>query len=98
VFADWYFNVAKSCTIGFGTPGKMQYEIVFTEDRIEMFQFNGNGVREPHKGAPLEYSQFDIIEDGKYYTKQKKHVYGRGLKGVEFENPFGSGAKQAWLY
>jgi uncharacterized repeat protein (TIGR02543 family) len=97
VFADWFFNVATSCTIGFGTPGKMQYEIVLTKNSIEMFQIQGNQ-RLPYQGAALKYGIFDVVENGKYFTKEKRHVYGRGLQGVEFENPFGSGAKQAWLY
>jgi uncharacterized repeat protein (TIGR02543 family) len=103
VFADWFFEAYRSCTIGFGSPGKMQYEVVFTdpetEPGIRLFQFV-DGVREPYKIETLDYKDggYDVKEDGKYFTKQKKFEYGFGLTGVEFENPFGSGAKQAWLY
>jgi len=100
VFADWFFNVFRSCTIGFGTPGKMQYEIDFTKNSVVLYEII-NGEREDYNKiqAPT-YQEFTVIEDGKYYTKQKKYDYGQGKKltGVEFENPFGSGAKQAWLF
>ena len=105
MFADWFFDVYKSCTIGFGTPGKMSYEIVFEQNNIRMYQITGNGAKDfTPKGDGIIYSdKMTCIRDGQYYSKGM-HNYGLDfgmngfMQGVTFVNPFGNGAKQAWLY
>jgi len=108
MFADWFFDVYRSCIIGFGTPGKISYEIVFEENKISLWQIDGNGVKTElkNKGNDIQYSYKDMtcIRDGHYYTKDKNHNYGTdfgmngSLKGITLANPFGNGAKQAWLF
>jgi hypothetical protein len=107
MFADWFFDVYRGITVGYGTPGKMSYEMVFTEEAITLWEVRGNGdkVVFKTKGDGIEYSEeMTCIRDGHYYTKEKNHNYGldfdmKGLlHGVAFINPFGNGAKQAWLY
>ena len=41
IFADWFFEAFKTCTIGFGAPDKMDYEIRFTEDGTTLWQKTG---------------------------------------------------------
>ncbi|MDR1993368.1 MAG: InlB B-repeat-containing protein, partial [Nitrososphaerota archaeon] len=102
-FADWFFDVYDSCTIAFGANAKkFDYEIVFKEDSIILWQLTGNGGRKAIN-SDLELDQHTVIRDGMHYTKEKNHNYGLDfgmggtLKGVSFVNPFGSGAKLAWL-
>jgi hypothetical protein len=109
MFADWFFDVYKSVTIGYGTPGKMSYEITFAEDGITLWQITGNGAKEV-KNKDIKYAyDMECIRDGHYFTKDKSHNYGydfgmnegmpKGyMQGVTFANPFGNGAKLAWLY
>jgi hypothetical protein len=104
MFADWYFNVYRYCTIGYGTQGKMSYEIRFNGNSIELYQITGNGDKEI-KNKDISYdNSMTCIRDGMYFTKEKNHDYGSDfgmsgeLQGSTFVNPFGSGAKLAWLY
>jgi hypothetical protein len=103
MIADWFFDVFDSCTIGFGSPGKMDYEIVFTQGGVTLWQITGNGKKEV-TNKDIVYEVMTCIEDGMYFTKDKDHDYGYDfgmdgtLQGAIFENPFGSGAKLAWLY
>jgi hypothetical protein len=104
-FADWFFDVYDSCTIAFGAnTKKFDYEIVFTKDTITLWQITGNGAKEV-KNDNIKYDyNMQCIRDGQHIiTKEKNHNYGLDfgmsgtLQGVCFENPFGSGAKLAWL-
>jgi len=102
LFADWFYDVYRSCTIGYGSPGKMDYEIRFTKDDITMWNMN-SGKEITNKGE-LKFTSLTCVMDGQYFTKDKNHNYGNDfggngrLQGVSFVNPFGSGAKLAWLY
>jgi hypothetical protein len=103
MFADWFFDVYKTCTIGFGAPGKMDYEIRFTEDGVTLWQKTGNSWKQITNKGDINYMEMTCIRDGHYYAKGL-HNYGEDfgmagtLQGVAFVNPFGSGAKLAWLY
>ena len=101
-FADWFFNVYDSCTIAFGAnEKKFDYKIVFTKDDITLWNVN-SGKEITNKGE-LTLSSLKCIRDGMHATKEKNHNYGLDfgmggtLQGVCFVNPFGSGAKLAWL-
>ncbi|MDR0492868.1 MAG: InlB B-repeat-containing protein [Nitrososphaerota archaeon] len=104
-FADWFFEAYNSCTIAFGAnTKKFDYEIVFTKNSITLWQITGNGAKEL-KNDKLKYDDNSkCIRDGQHIlSKEKNHNYGLDfgmggtLKGVCFDNPFGSGAKLAWL-
>lgn len=103
MFADWFFDVYKTCTIGFGAPGKMDYEIRFTEDSVTLWQKTGNSWKQITNKGDIKYEEMTCIRDGHYYAKGL-HNYGKDfgmdgtMQGVTFVNPFGSGAKLAWLY
>ena len=97
LFADWFFNVYKSCVIGYGSPGKTDYEIVFEEDGTTMWQITGNGAKKQitNKGDIKYAYNMTCIRDGMYFTKDKNHNYGLDfgnqsgvLQGVSFINPF----------
>jgi hypothetical protein len=101
-FADWFFNVYDSCTIAFGAnEKKFDYKIVFTKDTITLW--NVNSGKEITNKDTLKLSPLECIRDGMHATKEKNHNYGLDfgmsgtLQGVCFVNPFGSGAKLAWL-
>ena len=96
VFADWFFNRYRTLRIGFGTSNKYDYEIVFTKDNATFYQITSSGRNVLNTGKT--YGRYTVIDDGKYFTKQKNYNYGTNLLGIKFNNLFGSGAKQAWLY
>ena len=105
MFADWFFDVFRSCTIGFGSPGKIQYEVLFEEDGTTMWQITGNSKKQiTNKGEIGYFYDMTCVNDGMYFTKDKNHDYGLDygmngyMQGVSFINPFGSGSMQAWLY
>ncbi|MDR0492117.1 MAG: InlB B-repeat-containing protein [Nitrososphaerota archaeon] len=103
-FADWFFDVYQSCKIAFGSnTNKFDYEIVFTKDSAIAYEYkNGKPVQSEKIEMPKP-DQYSVIRDGKYYTKAKAFDYGKDdnasgkLLGYKFDNPFGSGAKLAWL-
>jgi hypothetical protein len=105
-FADWFFNAYHSCRIAFGSnTNKLDYEIIFTGNDITLNQILGNGDRKViANNGKLVLGPFDdVVRDGMHATKAKQHNYGFDfgmdgtLQGVRFVNPFGSGAKLAWL-
>jgi hypothetical protein len=103
-FADWFFDRHESCTISFGAnTNKFDYEIVFTKDGATAYRYvNGKPVLAEDIVIPGP-GLFTVIRDGMHYTKQKNFNYGTDgsesgkLLGYVFDNPFGSGAKLAWL-
>jgi uncharacterized repeat protein (TIGR02543 family) len=103
-FADWFFDRHESCTISFGAnANKFDYEIVFTKGGATAYRYvNGKPVLAEDLVIPGPGS-FTVIRDGMHYTKQKAFNYGADdndsgkLLGYQFVNPFGSGAKLAWL-
>jgi len=121
MFADWFFDVYKSVNIGFGSPGKMDYEIRFTASTetddvivVTLWQKTGNTWKPITNKGEINCVDMICIRDGHYFTKDKNHNYGYDfgmnrdddgnlltpayLQGATFTNPFGSGAKLAWLY
>jgi len=102
MFADWFFDVYRYVRIGYGSPGKMDYEIRFNEKNISLWNMNSG--KEITNSGTLKLERMTCIKDGQYFTKAKNHNYGNDfggngtLQGVSFLNPFGSGAKLAWLY
>jgi hypothetical protein len=103
-FADWFFGRHESCRISFGAnANKFDYEIVFTKDGATAYRYV-NGKPEIANDMVIPGPDlFTVIRDGMHYTKQKAFDYGAGdnesgkLFGYQFVNPFGSGAKLAWL-
>jgi hypothetical protein len=102
MFADWFFDAYKSVTIGFGTPGKMQYEIVFEApgtnidgNDITLWQITGNSEKEI-KNPGITYEKLPPRNSPGHYSNDPA-MY-ESMQGATFANPFGNGAKQAWLY
>jgi uncharacterized repeat protein (TIGR02543 family) len=111
-FADWFFNVYSSCKISFGSnANKFDYEIVFTQnDKGELVAKIYECKTGKELDINLNCGQFEVVRDGKYVTKEKGYDYAKNfggewfedegvfkLFGCKFDNPFGSGAKLAWL-
>jgi uncharacterized repeat protein (TIGR02543 family) len=97
-FADWFFEVYRSCKISFGSnTNKFDFEIEFTKNDATAYKYeNGKRVSAPEISIPAP-GHYDVVKDGMHYTKQKQFHYGN-LLGFQFVNPFGSGAKLAWYW
>ena len=108
-FSDWFWGVYRTVGVGFGTKGDWEFVADFTKDAATWRKGNSGEMA----GTELSKIPFaftapdgnidsygihdDVAFDAKYTSGGQKDYNFGNLKGLWFNDPFGSGAKQAWL-
>ena len=108
-FAPWFYEVYRTVGIGFGTSGDWQYAAVFTADGATWAKGNSGAMlgsdlsnvpfsfTAPAGGKDSYAIHKNVTFDAKYTSGGQGNINFGNLLGIWFDDPFVSGAKQAWV-
>ena len=108
-FAEWFFEVYRTVGVGFGTSGNWEYVVAFTADNAVWVSGNsGAMVGSELVKIPFAFTNAldsrdaygiheNVVFDASYSNNGNKNTNFGALTGIWFDDPFVTGAKQAWL-